>query len=182
MKGKERSDRVILWIGGFKLLKAALLIATAAGLLSMLHKDQAEVITKLAHRLSVDPNAHYFRMFAERFMALSPKIPLITIGLFFYAALFTTEGVGLLMRKRWGEYFTVITTSAFLPLEGYEMIHRVSVVKGVVIALNLAIVVYLIWRLRHHKGHETKQKEHVRARRRHGWLHRVASGGNLQSR
>ena len=52
----------------------------------------------------------------------------------------------------WAEYVTVIITTSLVPIEVYEMIEHESITKGIVIAVNLAAVAYLIWRLRrdHH--------------------------------
>jgi uncharacterized membrane protein (DUF2068 family) len=72
----------------------------------------------------------------------------IGAGSFGYAALFLTEGTGLLLRKRWAQYFTIIVTASFLPLEFYEVIRQPSVLKTVVILSNVAILVYLVIRLR----------------------------------
>ena len=152
MTQEADGGRGVQVIGGLKLVKGILLVATAGGLLTLLHKDQAALISKIAHRLSADPNAHYFRMFSEKFMRLSPKLPLLSIGTFFYGALFCVEGVGLLMRKRWAEYLTLIATASFLPIEIYEIIHHATVTKGLVTLLNLVIVGYLFWRIRHKQG------------------------------
>jgi len=67
---------------------------------------------------------------------------------FAYAALFLTEGTGLLLRKRWAQYFTIIVTGSFLPLEVYEFARHASVAKLLVILLNVAIIGYLVVRLR----------------------------------
>jgi uncharacterized membrane protein (DUF2068 family) len=56
--------------------------------------------------------------------------------------------VGLLLRRRWAEYFTVIVTGSFIPLELYELTRRISVIRFVVLAVNVAIVWYLIAVLR----------------------------------
>jgi uncharacterized membrane protein (DUF2068 family) len=76
------------------------------------------------------------------------KLEAISIGTFFYAALMLTEG-GLALRKKWAEYFTVVATSSLIPLEFYELVQEFSVMKVVVIAVNLAVVGYLVlglWR------------------------------------
>ena len=73
------------------------------------------------------------------------------LGTLVYAALFLTEGIGLLLEKVWAEYFTVIVTSSFLPLEIYELIKKFNGFKVAVTIANAAIVAYLIWRLKHKK-------------------------------
>ncbi|HET7296266.1 MAG TPA: DUF2127 domain-containing protein, partial [Gemmatimonadales bacterium] len=72
----------------------------------------------------------------------------ISAGTFFYAALLLTEGTGLLLARRWAEYFTVIVTGSFIPLEVYELAKRITLTRLSVIGINVAIVWYLVVRLR----------------------------------
>jgi uncharacterized membrane protein (DUF2068 family) len=62
-----------------------------------------------------------------------------------YAVLEGVEAIGLWLMKRWAEYLTFIATTILLPLEVYELIHRVSALKIIGFLINLAVVVYLIW-------------------------------------
>jgi len=61
-----------------------------------------------------------------------------------YAALEGAEAIGLWYQRRWAEYLTFIATIALLPLEVYELSHRVSPFKVVALIVNVAIVVYLL--------------------------------------
>jgi uncharacterized membrane protein (DUF2068 family) len=70
------------------------------------------------------------------------------LGSFIYAGLFLVEGTGLWLRKRWGEWLTVIVTSSLIPVEIYEIHRHLTVAKLGVLALNLAIVIYLILHMR----------------------------------
>jgi uncharacterized membrane protein (DUF2068 family) len=139
---------VLELIGFFKLLKALLLFALAAGLFNLLVTDIEATLTSFVERLHVDPHNHFFRLFLTHVLGLSPKLPLFVVGFIVYGAIFLVEGIGLLRRKHWAEYFTVIVTGSFLPLEIYEFVSHAHVLKAVVIALNVAIVVYLVWRLK----------------------------------
>lgn len=65
-----------------------------------------------------------------------------------YALLQVAEGIGLWSLKRWGEYVAAIGTSVFLPLEIYELTESVTAVKIGALVINLALVVYLVWRKR----------------------------------
>ena len=65
--------------------------------------------------------------------------------------LLLTEGVGLAWGKRWAEYFTIIATSSFIPLEIYEIFRHTNVTKVVVLLINVAVVWYLVLELRRHK-------------------------------
>ena len=70
------------------------------------------------------------------------------VGALMYGALFAIEGVGLVRRRLWAEYMTTVITTSFIPIEVYEMIESSSLLKAVVILLNVAVIVYLLWRLR----------------------------------
>lgn len=80
------------------------------------------------------------------------------VGSFVYAAIFATEGIGLLAAKRWARYFTAIVTASFLPLEFYAIAQHPDELKAIVIALNIAIVIYLIARIRTQSGPRQKGK------------------------
>ena len=65
-----------------------------------------------------------------------------------YAALFLTEGTGLLFRKRWAEWLTIIATGSFMPLELYELIKEFTPLRLLVLLVNAAVVLFLIYRVR----------------------------------
>jgi uncharacterized membrane protein (DUF2068 family) len=133
----------------FKLLKGILLIAAGIGALKLLHKDVFETVSHWVDVLRVDPDNRFIHGLISRVLSISPKqLQAASVGTFVYAALLLTEGTGLLLRKRWAEYFTIITTAALIPLEVYEIARRVTAAKTAVLMINAAIVVYLIARVR----------------------------------
>ncbi len=71
-------------------------------------------------------------------------LTLVAVALFAYAALQLLEGVGLWLLTRWGEYVAVVATSAFLPLEVYELTHKASPLKAAALVINLVAVAYLV--------------------------------------
>jgi uncharacterized membrane protein (DUF2068 family) len=145
------SSSVLILIGIFKLLKALLLFAVAAGTIRLLHKDVAATVTHWAQILRVDPDSHYVHGLLVKIFRVTPKqLKELSAGTFLYAGLFATEGIGLLLRKRWAEYFTVITTGLLIPLEVYELVHHFTVIKLAVTFINVLIVWYLAARLRRH--------------------------------
>jgi uncharacterized membrane protein (DUF2068 family) len=148
---RPRSDFLIRLIGLGKLAKAAMLVAIGLGALSMRHEHSA--LGDWVHAIAADPHG---RLFAEALARVSSltvhQLVEIGVGSLIYAAIFVTEGVGLWLRKAWAEAMTVIVTISFIPLEAYEMLHHASWAKVVMIIVNLAIVVYLLLRLRR-EGH-----------------------------
>jgi uncharacterized membrane protein (DUF2068 family) len=72
----------------------------------------------------------------------------IGIGLIAYGALEGVEAVGLWYGKRWAEYLTFISTTVLLPLEIYELAHRATPLKIIGFLINVAVVLYLLFRKR----------------------------------
>ena len=62
-----------------------------------------------------------------------------------YAIVEGVEAVGLWLMKRWAEYLTLIVTASLLPLEVYELTHKLSPLKVIALIINIAIVVYLLF-------------------------------------
>jgi uncharacterized membrane protein (DUF2068 family) len=139
-------------IAAFKLFKGLVLFAVGIGAVKLLHKDLAFEVERWADIFRVDPNNHYIHRLLERFSILDDrKLKELSVGTFFYSALLLTEGVGLLLGTRWAEYFTIIATSSFIPLEVYELAKRVSWPKLAVLLLNVVVVVYLVVELRRNR-------------------------------
>ena len=65
-----------------------------------------------------------------------------------YAGLFVLEGTGLLFRKRWAEWLTILATSSLMPLELYELIKKFTAIRVIVLLVNAAVVLFLIYRVR----------------------------------
>lgn len=70
------------------------------------------------------------------------------IAVLAYAALEGIEAVGLWYGRRWAEYLTFLATTILLPLEVYEIIDKGSALKILGFAINLAVVVYLLFKKR----------------------------------
>lgn len=146
---KEPFSFVLFLIGLFKLFKALLLIAAGIGAIKLLHKDLASTAMHWVQVLRVDPDNRYIHAILVRIFRITPKqLKELSVGTFIYAGLFLTEGVGLLLRKHWAEYFTIISTGAFIPLEVYELVRHFTVTKLVVTLVNVLIVWYLVVRVR----------------------------------
>lgn len=145
----QKSDGLIRAVAVFKFLKAATLIVTGVGILKMMHMDVGDKVVHWVAMLGIDPGRPFVNHAIEKASHLSPKkIEELGLASFVYAGLFLTEGIGLWLLKRWGEWFTVIITSSLVPFEVYEIFRHPSAIKIVVLVINIAIVVYLIYRIR----------------------------------
>lgn len=61
-----------------------------------------------------------------------------------YALLEIIEGVALWLVKRWGEYFAMVATSVFIPYEIYDLTAKITALRLLAFAINLALVIYLV--------------------------------------
>jgi len=144
----ERS-RVLRLIAVFKFLKALLLVAVGMGALKLLDPTVAARAQEWLRALATSSDRRVVQDLLQLVSRLSPeRLEALGVGAFLYAGLFTTEGVGLWLGKRWAEYLTVIATGSFVPFEIYELARRPGPARLAALVLNLAVVVYLIYHLR----------------------------------
>jgi uncharacterized membrane protein (DUF2068 family) len=71
-------------------------------------------------------------------------LDIVAILLAGYAVIELIEAIGLWLAKRWGEYFAVVATAAFIPIEIHELITKQSAFKAATFAVNVAAVLYLL--------------------------------------
>lgn len=143
-------DLGLLLIAIVKLLKGLLLAAAGFGLLRLLHTDVADTVTMWIGELRLDPDNRLLHPILSKASGMTDRqLEALSVGSFTYAGLLLTEGTGLMLRKRWAEYFTVIVTGSLIPLEVYEIARHATLTRVIVAVLNGAIVWYLIARLRH---------------------------------
>ena len=148
MTEKTAHGRGLRVIAAFKLLKAVALIAVGVGALRLLHKDVAAIAEHWINVFQVDPHNHFIDLLLAKLSNVNDRrLKELSIGTFIYAGIFLVEGVGLALQRRWAEYFTIITTSSLLPIEIYELLRRVSLGRSFALAINLAVVAYLIFEL-----------------------------------
>jgi uncharacterized membrane protein (DUF2068 family) len=144
---RHQRDLVIRLIAVAKLVKATTLIALGVGALSMRH--DGSWINAWVHAIAVDPHGKYVTELIAKISSLDGhQLREIGIGSLIYAGVFVVEGVGLWLRQAWAEVLTVIVTTSFVPLEIYELVEHRSWAKVAVLVFNIAVVIYLVLRLR----------------------------------
>jgi uncharacterized membrane protein (DUF2068 family) len=140
---------VLRLIALFRWSKALIIFATALGAMRLLHPGAARALSQWAMQL---PFAGQHRFVSEAIARVThldtTRIEWIVAGLCAYGALFTVEGFGLWLGKRWGEWLTIVATTSFIPFEIYELWRRATIMRAALLAANVAIVIYLVWRVR----------------------------------
>ena len=150
MAKTQKHNPFLPLIGVGKVAKSAVLFGASYALAYLRRQDDiGKVLKDWADAIHVDPDGTMLHKLIERTVALpTNRLHFTAIALFVYGSLFAVEGVGLILRRRWAEYVTVVVTSLLLPLEVYELFHAGHrFTKVVVLVLNVAVLVYLVWNL-----------------------------------
>jgi uncharacterized membrane protein (DUF2068 family) len=154
-RGKEVRSAVILRIFAVeRFLRAVVFLALAYGLWRFKYARQSidatfdrerPIIRELFRQLGYNiDNSKLVGLIQHALTLSSRSITLLAVGLVAYSVVEAVEGTGLWLSRRWGEYFAMLATSAGLPLEIYDLTNKVTVTTLVFLAINLALVVYLV--------------------------------------
>ena len=149
MAARHHSNAMLLVIGLFKLVKSAALVAAGVALIFLARDhDAVPTLVHWARIAHLDPGARFLRQAIASIAGIDAgHRALIGAGLFVYAGVFLVEGTGLVLRKSWAEWMTLIVTASLVPLEIYEITREAHVSRVIVLVANVLIVAYLAWRL-----------------------------------
>jgi uncharacterized membrane protein (DUF2068 family) len=155
LRGRALRDAVVLRLIALeRFAKGTLVLAAAYGVyrfranpdpVQRAFNEDLPLLTPFFDRIdySLDNSAvvHTLRTVIE---AQASTLLWAIVGLLVYGLLQWLEGIGLWLLKRWGEYFAVVATSLFVPVEIYELTHKVTWVRIGALVLNLAAVAYIL--------------------------------------
>ena len=155
LRGRALRDAVVLrLLGAERLVRAVVLLALAYGV-ARFRASQGNLRTTferalpaarpLQDALHVNLTDTAFIARLEKVLTARPhSLLLLSFALLAYGLLQLIEGVGLILLKRWGEYVAAVGTAVFLPLEIYELLDRVTVLRVLTFVVNVAAVAYLV--------------------------------------
>ena len=144
----ENADSSRAWltaIGIFKLIKALVLLIVGIGALKLFHQNIVQVLSRWVGAVHFDPDNRYFQEMLTKLWSVDDrKLKEVGAGTFFYAGLFLIEGLGLVLRRTWAEYFTIIVTGSFIPIEVHLMTQHLTPERIGATLVNIGIVWYLV--------------------------------------
>jgi uncharacterized membrane protein (DUF2068 family) len=106
-----------------------------------------QVVWNLAEAVHLPVTSRVFDRLVTLALRATPKKEIeLALTAFAYAVLMGTEGIGLYLRRSWARWFTIGATSSLIPLEVYEIAREAHPVRIIVLALNIAVVTYLVRR------------------------------------
>jgi uncharacterized membrane protein (DUF2068 family) len=144
VKDESPGSGIVEVIGVFKLLKTVVLVALGVFALVGGHEDLAHALARFTHWTGAFSGRELVQGALARMLSLDDRtIHRLGVASLVYAAVFAVEGIGLIMRRGWAEWLTVVVTGSFIPLEIYELAHRPGPGKVAALLVNVAIVVYL---------------------------------------
>ncbi len=147
-RSAARKDRLLPWIAAERALRAIVLAAVGIVLLTHPHANWAAEIASFARKLGLDPKQNWIqRILKDAARINAGEEVLFGIVALAYAALEAVEAYGLWHRRRWGEWLTVLATSLLLIPEVWELTKSASLLKVGALLVNVAIVLYLLFRL-----------------------------------
>lgn len=128
----------------FEGAKGGLVLITGFGFLAFLHRDLHSAAEEIVRHLHVNPARHYPRIFLDAADRVTDtQLWILAFSAFLYAVIRFIEAIGLWHRKLWAAWFGVLSGGIFIPVELFEVVHRLSWAKLTVLSVNLAIVAYL---------------------------------------
>jgi uncharacterized membrane protein (DUF2068 family) len=71
-------------------------------------------------------------------------------------ARFEARPISVGLAKPWAEWFTAVITGSLVPLEIFEIYRHPTIIKVIVLLLNIAIVAYLVLRIRKEQSSPTE--------------------------
>jgi len=148
-KPRDVNATGLMVVGLFKLSKALFFGLVGVEALHLIHTNLGDQMMRLIDWLHINPVGAVASFLMDR-VDLIGHHQLREAGTYslIYAVLCMIEGVGLIRHKVWAEYFTVTLTTAALPWELYELVHRFEWYKVGLILANVAVVLYLLWVLK----------------------------------
>lgn len=151
LRGKPLRDRWVLrLIAAERVLHVILFLGAAIAILlfaqnrQLLEADFRAVTEELTKRAST-PGHGLLAEVAKLFTFSSRSLYTVVGIAVAYAALESVEAVGLWFARRWAEYLTLVATVLLLPIEIFALLDRVTVLKLLLFAINVAVALYLLW-------------------------------------
>ena len=145
----HKSAFTLRLIAAEKFLRGALLMIVGIKLLTLVGDNLHQWAADFVQRHGIDLGHRWIQSGLNKLSGVSDEqVETFGIIAFLYSLLMMVEGTGLWLGYRWAEYVTIVSTSLLMPLEIYEMVEKFTVVRLGLLFVNIAVVIYLIWRVR----------------------------------
>jgi uncharacterized membrane protein (DUF2068 family) len=132
----------------FEAFKGAVVLIAGFGLLSFLGRDNEEFAEQIIRHLQLNPAKHYPQIFITAMSRLNDSHLMALAGFAaIYAVVRFVEAYGLWHERRWAEWLAALSGGIYVPIEVYELMHRVTWLRVTALSVNLIVVGYMVWLL-----------------------------------
>jgi uncharacterized membrane protein (DUF2068 family) len=154
MSESQHRPRALLAIVIYKCFTVGLLLMVGIGLFAIAKNDDA--LFAFAEEYMMTGKREMIKSGLMKVVSIPPKsMQFGGIVASIYAVVNAIEAVGLWQQRAWATIMVVGIVGLTIPIEIYEIFHKVSFVKIAVFAVNIAMFVYL---LRHALEERSKRR------------------------
>lgn len=152
----DRGLRAIAMLEGIKGLVA---LGLGGLIYSLQGQDFRLLATNSIARFGWDPASDWSARLLKAGSNLNDSpIGLVATLLLVYAAMRLVESYGLWRERRWAEWFGVLSGGVYIPFEIVEIMRSASLFSVAALVINILIVGYLAYRLRHPRTTQTTDR------------------------
>jgi uncharacterized membrane protein (DUF2068 family) len=129
----------------FEAAKGLVVLLLGLGLLRLVHKNLDDSAEQLIRFLHASPGGRLSNLFvtaADR--ATDKSLWALAAAAMVYAIVRFAEAFGLWHDREWAEWFALLSGCMYLPWEVYSIMRHPHPFKWAVLAVNLAIVLYML--------------------------------------
>jgi uncharacterized membrane protein (DUF2068 family) len=145
-------ERVLRTVAIFELSKGIIVLLAGLGVLSILKGNVQHTVDALIGHFHLDPNDRYPRIFIE----LASKITdthlwMIATFVAVYVVIRFVEAYGLWRARPWAEWLAALSGAIYIPFEIIELTKHVNIWTVGTLVINVVIVGFMAYGLRHSK-------------------------------
>jgi uncharacterized membrane protein (DUF2068 family) len=139
------TDKTVRFVAYFEAIKGVAVLAAAAGLLALLHRDVAALATVLVEHAHLNPASKYPHIFLDAAAKLGDsRLLMLAAGAAFYSLIRFIEAYGLYFERSWAELLAAVGGAIYVPFELVDLAHKFTWHSAILLALNLSIVAVMV--------------------------------------
>ena len=149
---QHKSKNILKLLSLFEAGKGFLVLLVGAGLLTFIHKNTQQQAAEIVSIFHLNPARHYPEIFINTLANLgNAHLWVLSASALLYSLIRFAEAYGLWNDRLWAIWFAVASGALFLPLELFELSEKFTIVRSVILLLNILLVFYL-FRLSRHRA------------------------------
>lgn len=141
--------RTLRAIAIFEAFKGTVALAACFGFLGLLHQDLHQMAASLIGHIGLNPGDRYPALvLSDIDRLLHTDLTSLLMAAFAYVTVRFLEAYGLWRERAWGEWLGASSGALYVPFELRHFLHSPTATSALVMAANIAVVIFLGWQLR----------------------------------